>query len=486
MTGSPEKGLQADIFVNRNGLVTQAEFRADFPQHDEDFLRGEAFDAGIRIPARMFGFCGGSHQLAAVNALEHIADVLPPPNARLIRSIAQATEILQNSIRWFYTTFAPDLTHSRFSASAQHQHLSERFSKMRGTSFRPGIFAATMPMRLYTLFAGQWPHADFIQAGGVKVSLTKELLKAAVAFLDQYQKEWLEAVWLKGSLDRYLAAESWQDLAVWLLEGKHAQSDLGLLIQGGLDLGLDEIGQKSGSFLAYGTFWDPTFSGPNQAEALLQQHIMPGGLLNQTRLQTINVGDLMNFMAPHAGVNQPFLPKETEVGPLARMLMAGQDSYQNKPAAHPLIHDVVRQKGAGVFSRVLARMHEVCLLTRLVRDWIQAIEINGPLAENVPVPDGIGLGLTEAPRGALAHYVELENQRIKHYRILPPTLLNVQAHLSKGNASPLEVSLRGLTIQDLQKPVEVGLIARSFDSCQVCDITFHKSRSKKELHKIQV
>lgn len=465
--GKIEKELGADIYIGRNGRVSRAVFQSYLHQGDKGLLDGQPARSGLAAWPRIFSFCGGSHQLAAAQALEHIWEVSPPPNAHLLRSIAQASEILQNASRWFYTAFGPSLANSYFEGKQTFAPCRERFTAFRGASFQRGVMAGALPTALYALFAGQWPYADFLIPGGVNAEVQASGLARAFAIADRYRSEWLEPLWLGCSVERYLDIRTWEELLAWLDEkAAHRNSDLGLFLRAALDYGLDEWGAGPASYLSYGAFRSPDApgpTGPQQQQAAAQ---LPGGFFHEEGLRNIREEEFLMLLetqpeAPH------FLGHAPEAGPLARMAIAAVAPAQST-ASHPLIGDILRKKGASLFTRALARMHEIPLFFHLIRYWLSELELREPFALPVKERDGIGLGLAEAPRGALAHYVEIKNGLINEYRILSPTILNIQAGISVGKEPPLAYALKGQLIRDPKNPFEAGLAARSFDACLSC------------------
>jgi len=100
--------------------------------------------------------------------------------------------------------------------------------------------------------------------------------------------------------------------------------------------------------------------------------------------------------------------------------------------------------------------------------------------------DGQGFGATEAVRGALAHWIDIQDGVIKNYQIIAPTTWNVGPKDEKNNSGAIESALLGLEIEDENDPVEVGLVARSFDSCLVCTVHAHDNKSGKELARFKL
>ena len=84
--------------------------------------------------------------------------------------------------------------------------------------------------------------------------------------------------------------------------------------------------------------------------------------------------------------------------------------------------------------------------------------------------NGQGYGLLEAPRGALGHWVKIKDARIQKYQIITPTAWNASPRDAGGHRGPCEEAIVGTQIRNLENPVEVDHIIRSFDPCLVCTV----------------
>ncbi len=484
-----EKELIADIYINRNKTITKALFSSTIFQGYKDLLINQPALASIAVTSRVYGFCGGAHQQAATMALEHLAGTSVPPNAHIVRSIIHAAEIVQNSIKWFYTSFAPDLTDPSFQAFPLHQTVVERFSAFKGSSFRQGLIGATYPISFYSSIAGQWPHAGFIIPGGVATALKAQKIIKAKKIIQDFKHKWLEPILLNGSLESYLQVTSWKELLAWFYEKKaHQDGDLGLFFRTCMEYGLDEIGGGKHPFLSFGAFWDK-----NSKLAISPTHYQksgqfPSGIFNKMKYRNIKPDNFITALDDTS--SQPIeellgnMPPY-EVGSLARMLMLGKrNKKENTQANHGLVKDIFAHKGSSVFIRAFARLQELMVLSDFIEKSLDELDKKGDFCQATTLKDGIGFGMTEAPRGALAHLVELEKGKIKRYQILAPTIANINVGATEKKCAPLGQALIGLTIKDLENPIEVGLIARSFDACLRCTINFKKSSSKKEIRQV--
>jgi hydrogenase large subunit len=81
-----------------------------------------------------------------------------------------------------------------------------------------------------------------------------------------------------------------------------------------------------------------------------------------------------------------------------------------------------------------------------------------------------GVGVHEAPRGILSHWIVIENGKIKNYQCVVPSTWNAGPRDDKGQLGPYEASLIGNPIADPEKPLEVLRTIHSFDPCIACAV----------------
>ena len=171
-----------------------------------------------------------------------------------------------------------------------------------------------------------------------------------------------------------------------------------------------------------------------------------------------------------------------EAGPLARVVIAADPGHRQAHQLYdPLFGDILQKMGPSIFTRVLARMHEAPRLFQYTNEWLGQIDLNDEFYIKPEERDGRGFGATEAARGALAHWIDIEDGVIKNYQVVAPTTWNVGPNDDAGRPGPIETALEGTEIEDPHDPVEVGMVARSFDSCLVCTVHAHDARSGSQL-----
>jgi hydrogenase large subunit len=81
-----------------------------------------------------------------------------------------------------------------------------------------------------------------------------------------------------------------------------------------------------------------------------------------------------------------------------------------------------------------------------------------------------GVGLVEAPRGALAHYIIIENGKIANYQAVVPTTWNGSPRDASGQGGAMEQALLGHRIYDKDQPIELLRTIHTFDPCIACAV----------------
>lgn len=107
--------------------------------------------------------------------------------------------------------------------------------------------------------------------------------------------------------------------------------------------------------------------------------------------------------------------------------------------------------------------------------WVDELETNFSLGENQIYRDytlsgGSGSGFLEAPRGALGHWIQIQNRSIDNYQMVVPTTWNLGPRCANGIPGPLEQALVGVPVADPSSPVEVIRVIHAFDPCIACGV----------------
>jgi [NiFe] hydrogenase large subunit/hydrogenase large subunit len=173
-----------------------------------------------------------------------------------------------------------------------------------------------------------------------------------------------------------------------------------------------------------------------------------------------------------------------EVGPLARMVVA---YAAGDSRARQLIDQLLSSLGLGpqaLFStlgRVAARAIETQLIIDKMGGWLNELQANME-ANRLQIhnsyrwdpatwpSEAVGFGTTEAPRGALGHWVRIQNGKIANYQAVVPTTWNGSPRDPRGQRGPFEEALIGTPVFDPARPLEVLRTIHSFDPCMACSV----------------
>jgi hydrogenase large subunit len=106
-----------------------------------------------------------------------------------------------------------------------------------------------------------------------------------------------------------------------------------------------------------------------------------------------------------------------------------------------------------------------------MQTWINQVTPSGSTITKYTIPaSATANGLTEAPRGALGHWVQIVSSKISRYQVITPSCWNCSPRDSQGVRGPLEQALLGTPVQNIDKPVEVMRVIHSFDPCLDCAV----------------
>jgi hydrogenase large subunit len=188
-----------------------------------------------------------------------------------------------------------------------------------------------------------------------------------------------------------------------------------------------------------------------------------------------------------------------EVGPLARLLVAYASGHGE---VKEVVDGALRQLEVpleALFS-TLGRTAARGLETRLVARW--AREFYAQLLANIKngdtrmadrskwdpstwPPEAKGVGMSEAPRGALAHWIVIRNGTIDNYQLVVPSTWNASPRDAQGQMSAYEASLVGTPVADPDQPLEILRTIHSFDPCIACAVHLHDERGR-FVHQVRV
>jgi hydrogenase large subunit len=441
-----EGHLKIEVEVDSNNKVINAHSTGNMFRGFEKILTGRDPRDAIHITQRICGLCPVSHAIASVKAIENSFKYKPTFNAVLLRNLIQGGNYLSDHILHFYhlalLDYAKGPTQSPWTPG---YNVDFRLSDAENSAIMANYIKALEIRRkaheMTSVFSGKIPHVMTIVPGGVTQKPTTENILKYKTYLNEI-KLFIDNQYMN---DLNLIATKYSDYY--------------------------NIGKGSGNLLTYGAF-DLDANG----NTLFKSGIYKNGTYSAIDMTKIKeyagyswyTADSGN-KHPSSGKTEPYYDKAGayswlkapryngevfEVGPLARMFM-------NKEYT----------RGISVMDRHMARGLETKKLAQQMVNWINSVSITQSVYTQLSVPSsGVGVGLTEAPRGALGHWLAFSSQRVSNYQILTPTCWNVSPRDDFGQMGVLEQALVGVTIRDIKEPIELLRIVHSFDPCTGCSI----------------
>jgi hydrogenase large subunit len=181
-----------------------------------------------------------------------------------------------------------------------------------------------------------------------------------------------------------------------------------------------------------------------------------------------------------------------EVGPLARVLVAyAAGSAEVKDLVGFALKKLDVPVGAlfSTLGRTAARGLETILITRWAKEFYAQLLTNiknGDTRtfnkekwdpESWPA-EAKGVGLTEAPRGALAHWIVIKDRKIDNYQLVVPSTWNASPRDPKGQMSAYEAALIGTPVKNPDQPLEILRTIHSFDPCIACAVHLYDEKGR--------
>ena len=283
-------------------------------------------------------------------------------------------------------------------------------------------------------------------------------------------------------------------------------------------------GEGVGNFLTYGDFPEKGMSDPSS-------YLIPSGVILNRDLSTIHDVDMnaadqiqeyvahswynysggkeqglhpydgeteLNYTGPkppyeHLDVEQSYSwlksprwkGQPMEVGPLARVLMLyakGHEQTQELVGHTLKTLDIPVEALFSTLGRTAARTLETKLIADNMQVWFDNLIANIKAGDTRTFNEVLwepstwpgqarGVGFMEAPRGALAHWIVIENQKIANYQAVVPSTWNAGPRDTEGQPGPYEAALEdNHVLHDPEQPVEILRTIHSFDPCIACAV----------------
>jgi hydrogenase large subunit len=497
--------LELDL-DDSNHLVSSAKCSATLFRGFESIVKGRDPRDCAPILSAICGVCHSDHHIASVRAVENAGGLLNhvdgynfeqttiPKNAVLARNVVQGANTVYSHAAHLLVLAGPDYHLYDLLGVLSQSVVINSYADLLKWVILP---AQRLMHQLITLWGGKTPHQRGSVPGGNPVRPTAEVIAQSKARVYEFRK----------ILD-VAAPVIWNFLTADAVK-------------------LSSLGVATGNFVSMGAFPDPTTSaGTSRMPLILPRGVIlspdnrptsfdPSKITEDVSLSWYDQQDVvpvigeptpvpdMSKSGAYSWAKSPrYAGKACEVGPLSRLYVAG--IY---PKLGSVIHGILpavpglplNPRGS-VFDRMACRALELVALVGsdnitpnlkvlnmplgvslvdvlaalglprkgLIETWLDAMDVGAPSYTPYAVPqDAEGIGLWEAPRGSLFHWLSVKSQKVDNYQVIAPTTWNVSPN------GPLEAGLVGTptgtsgTNEDLRM---AAWVVRSFDLCLACTV----------------
>jgi quinone-reactive Ni/Fe-hydrogenase large subunit len=378
--------------------------------------------------------------------------------------------------------------------------------------------------KMQAIFGGKNPHPQSIVVGGVtcvqdiqnpaRIALFKQLLKDG--------RDFIKRAYLP---DIYMAGTMYADEATDTSASFHASGHKGTLGKA--------IGGTGGgllSFMSYGDFRLDDTGFYNSALLFPSGLVLDGDLTKVHELDPSKITEDVTHswyegdkpLHPYDGQTIPkytglerkddgyaylktnekyswiksprYDGKPIEVGPLARMVVGYVKG--DKRIKQYVDNFLERSKLPitvlfSTIGRTAARAIETELMADVMMEWVDELAANvaaGDLSTwtefdfDEVSKDTKGVGLAEAPRGALGHWVRIKDGKVTNYQAVVPSTWNAGPRDGSGLMGAYEASLIGTEVADPEQPLEIIRTIHSFDPCIACAVHVVDTNGKELAH----
>ncbi|MCB1752610.1 MAG: nickel-dependent hydrogenase large subunit [Gammaproteobacteria bacterium] len=356
-------------------------------------------------------------------------------------------------------------------------------------------------VKLHTIFGGKNPHPNFL-VGGVACPIDLNSDSAINAKrLSQVQevitkmRQFVDQVYLPDTL---AIASFYKD---WFKRGE----GLGNFLCYG-DLPSTSMSDPSGFLFPAGVILDRDLSRVHEIDvhdkAQIQEYVAhswyaydagkESGLhpyVGETNLEYTGPEPPFEHLVvedPYSWIKSPrWREKAMEVGPLARVLMLYAKGHEPTRELAGAVLKQLELPIDALFStlgRTAARTLESKLLADSMQGWYDDLvsnikggdtrTFNERSWEPSTWPNRCqGAGFTEAPRGALGHWIVIEDKKIANYQAIVPSTWNAGPRDASGQPGAYEAALQDEhTLADTAQPLEILRTIHSFDPCIACAV----------------
>lgn len=525
-----EGHLKAEVTTDVAGNVTDADVSGTMARGMEALLKDKDPRDAPYVTERICGVCFGAHGWTSCRAVETAHGAELPEAARLLRNLLvgacwlhdhplhfyhlSALDYLDLAVLTGYTGDDPDLLKiKQLILDDDAGPLLPRYTPdgfcindlaTVAVAVQQYLLALEMQIkakRMSALFSGKQPHQSGMIVGGV-TELPSRSKRDMFRYMLDEQIDFITNVYVE--LVKTLGTGPLLPVA----QSNHGVGHLNFLAYGGFP-------EADGSFMypegaIVNGALDPQSTSRSYIEQQLSEDVTSSHYDVNSGGHPGDTEQIFDLSRGYSFVKAPrYKGNPMEVGPLARMMVA-----VNRPDHPAHSHDAVQLLIAltdplgpykvkpGTVARHAARALETLILCDRMKAWLdelQALIDDGGMKSHHPVDVKIhdgdawdppsqaeAFGMTEAPRGALAHWVKIKQKKIERYACVVPTTWNASPTDGAGKKGPYEQALMSLSAPAgiPATPLNIVRVIRAFDPCIACAV--HLIRPNGDVEKFTI
>ncbi len=537
-----EGHLRIEVEVS-GGKVVNAWSSGQMFRGIEVILQGRDPRDAHHFVQRSCGVCTYVHSIASVRAVDDAVKVKIPKNARLIRNLLLGAQYQHDHIVHFYHLHAldwVDVVSALKADPAKTAALSDNVSNAPwgGTNYfknvqqrlktfvesgQLGPFAnaywghpayklppeanllaaahyiealrlQAKAARMHAIFGGKNPHPQSLVVGGVTCAadLTAERI-AEFLYITKETHEFVKNVYIPdllavasfykdwGGIGRTTNFLAWGDFPASDKEPESLFMPRGVIFKRNLEKPVMADPGKVTEHVARSWYEGAQARHPYQGETKPIQ--------GDPKYDTDSKDGRYSWLKAPRYEGEP-----CEVGPLSHVLVGY--AYGQKEWKQPVDHvlktlNIPAEALFSTLGRTAARGIETLVIGEAMQGWVMELVENikkgdTKTYEPYEMPDKAqGVGLNDVPRGALGHWIVIENKKIKNYQYVVPSTWNLAPRCAAGKMSPVEEALIGTPIADPKRPLEILRTVHSYDPCIACAVHVIDPDSN-EVYKVRV
>ena len=528
-----EGHLRLETEVGSDGKVSNAWSTSPLFRGIEPILKErDPLDAWM-ITQRLCGVCTYVHGVTSIRSVENSLGLTVPTNARVIRNLLMGAQFIHDHIVNFYqlhlldwvdvvsalsadpaaaVTVDRQINSSRNRDVAYFTGVKQKLGTFAGSgqlgpfsngywghpayiltpeenlvfmaNYLEALKAQIQVAHMHAIYGGKNPHPQTMIVGGVtlnrdltstRISEFRSHVSAAQSFVNMYYLP--DSTYLLNRYKDYANIGAAENLMAF---GEFPQSS----------------SEPSSLFFPRGIIMNQATNNilpvdvNNITEHITHSWYSGSSSAKPAQGETVPSYSALDTSGQYSWIKAPrYQGQPMEVGPLARIMVnygKGQSATVQQVNAFLQKLGLPLSAMYSTLGRTAARAIETKVIADAMVTWAGQVTASSQSTSAMPnrrnftmISSGSGIGLNEAPRGALGHWVNYSGQKITNYQMVVPSTWNFGPRDANDIPGPCEQALVGVPVVDQERPVELLRVIHSFNPCIACAVHVYDPKTKK-------